>query len=148
MISRLKEAINLLGAGSEQPGMCYVCHMCGPSLRRQYVWPPRRGWARTAAWPAQRPGLPRSPCLPPRAHAHAPLPADMREVKGDDSHQACVTSTIGLAYQTLTGPGISVSELPSPNALVPGFCAAVLSGTHQNPAASGHDEGSGTRPFC
>lgn len=109
---------------------------------------PPRGWARTAAWPAQRPGLPRSPCLPPRAHAHAPLPADMKELKGDGSHHACVvTSTIGLAYQTLTGPGISVSEPPSPSALVPGFCAAALSGAHQNPAASGRDEGSGTGPF-
>lgn len=128
--------------------MCYVCHMLGPSLRRQYVWPHREDGRE------QQPGLHRDQdcpgvqCLPPRAHAHAPLPADMREVKGDDSHHACVvTSTIGLAYQTLTGPGISVSEPPSPSALVPGFCAAVLSGAHQNPAASGRDEGSGTGPF-
>lgn len=75
---------------------------------------PWRGWGEQQPG-LQRPGLPRSPCLPPRAHAHAPLPADMREVKGDDNHRACViTSTIGLAYQTLTGPGTSVSEPPPP----------------------------------
>lgn len=47
---------------------------------------------------------------PPRALSQGPPPAGtVGKVKGDGNHHTCViTSAIGLAYQTFTGPSISM----------------------------------------
>lgn len=50
----------------------------------------------------------RSECTGALTQAHLPTGV-VGKVKGDDDHHTCViTSAIGLAYQTFTGPSISI----------------------------------------
>lgn len=87
-MSRLKEAINLLGTGSEQLHLA-VCHALssGPALKR--------GWVR----PSDQPHVTQRRHYP-QGTRHIHPEACWGEVKGDDGHHTCViTSAAGLAYQ-------------------------------------------------
>ena len=92
--------------GREQPHTCarlQLSEAAGPALL-----------GRTGEEVGQ--AQPTCPECPPQALTHAHPPAGMvGKVKGDDDHHTCViTSAIGLAYQTVTGPSISIFKPSSP----------------------------------
>lgn len=92
--------------GSHTPGREQLCTHAQPPL-----------WETAGPTLSQRTDRGRgrtSPALLFRVHlGHSPVPTDLPagtvgKVKGDDDHHTCViTSAIGLAYQTFTGPSIS-----------------------------------------
>lgn len=97
--------------GSHKPGVGNSCaHVPSPICRKQQVQPSWGGPARRSDEP--------SPLVQsaPEALTHAHPPAGtVGTVKGDDDHHTCViTSAISLAYQTFTGPSISIFKPFSP----------------------------------
>lgn len=98
-MSCLKEAIHLVGNS--------CAHMLSPHYEKPQVQPSLRGLTGVEGGQA----LPScSECI---WGTHPSVPTDLPagtvgKVKGDDDHHTCViTSAIGLAYQTFTGPSIS-----------------------------------------
>lgn len=82
--------------GSHKPGRGQPCPSCVGEGRSSPPGEDQRGGSDEPCWLVQSVRLP-------------PAGMGWERFKGDDDHHTCViTSAIGLAYQTLTGPSISI----------------------------------------
>lgn len=89
--------------------------------------------------------------VPPQALTRAHPPAGMvGKVKGDDDHHTCViTSAIGLAYQTFTGPSISIFKPSSPRYTASWFlfsCSEIQCVNQDLPTSRHPERGAGPYP--
>lgn len=103
--------------GSHKPGRGQPCPSCVGEGGSSPPGEDQRGGSDEPCWLVQSVRLP-------------PAGMGWERFKGDDDHHTCViTSAIGLAYQTLTGPSISIFKPfppPKKNTLLPDSCSAVL----------------------
>lgn len=120
-----------------------VCRILRPSLRRRYVWPlERMGEEGSLACTEARRA---AQGFKSHIRGTCPCPFTWRQARQRFKVTAVTASChyLSPAYQTLTGPSISIPEPLPPNTLLPDSCAAVLNSTHQT-----EGRGSGQTRFC